>query len=90
MDFTSIIIKEAEESKEVKERGRLNQIYNEALWLHFMFVLRFWLHDKSKMFDKTDEAIEKSTHLFFDLVGNSPLDAMLEFGKFLYQNRQGA
>jgi hypothetical protein len=52
-----------------------------------LFVTDFWLKDKSPGFEKTDEAIERSLNLAFDLMGKSPLDSMLEFGKFLFQNK---
>jgi hypothetical protein len=57
------------------------------LCLNFLFVLTFWLNDNSKGFEKTDESIERSVNLAFDLMGKSALDAALDFGKFLFQNR---
>jgi hypothetical protein len=45
------------------------------------------MKDHSKAFEKTDEAIERSINLSFDMLGKSPLDSALEFGKFLFQNR---
>ncbi|MFN9518224.1 MAG: TetR/AcrR family transcriptional regulator, partial [Bacteroidota bacterium] len=58
-----------------------------ALWANLLFVMGFWLKDSSNAFEKTDEAIERSVNLAFDLMGRSPLDSMIEFGKFLFQNR---
>jgi ubiquinone biosynthesis protein COQ9 len=49
--------------------------------------LKFWIDDTSNAFEKTDAAIEKSVNLAMDLMGKSPLDAALDFGKFLFQNK---
>jgi len=55
--------------------------------LQLLFVIGFWIKDDSIAFEKTDAAIEKAVNLSFDLMGKGPLDAMLDFGKFLYQNK---
>lgn len=81
------IISKGMDDQEVKKRGKLSDKYTDALWIQFLFIYRFWLKDKSTDFEKTDEAIEKSVNLYFDLVGQSPLDSMIEFGKFLLHNR---
>ena len=61
--------------------------YADGLWVNFVFIINFWLKDNSKGFEKTDEAIERSVNLAFDLMGKSALDAALDFGKFLFQNK---
>lgn len=81
------ILSKGMDDQEVKKRGKLSDKYTDALWIQFLFIYRFWLKDKSTDFEKTDEAIEKSVNLYFDLVGQSPLDSMIEFGKFLLHNR---
>jgi hypothetical protein len=55
------------------------------LWFHLHFILRFWCNDDSRDFEKTDEAIEKSVNLAFDLIGKGVLDNAFDFGKFLFQ-----
>jgi hypothetical protein len=81
------ILGEAIVSNEIQERKYLDDKYVNGLWLNFLFVLTFWLNDNSKSFEKTDESIERSVNLAFDLMGKSALDAALDFGKFLFQNR---
>jgi len=81
------IVNEALDTKEVEARRFIDGKYIDALWGNFLFVLHFWLNDESPGFEKTDEAIERSINLAFDLMGKSPLDAALNFGKFLFQNR---
>ncbi|MFS4467613.1 TetR family transcriptional regulator C-terminal domain-containing protein [Maribacter sp. 2210JD10-5] len=60
-------------------------IFSEGAWLQFMFILKFWMNDDSPSFEKTDLAIEKSVNTIFDLFDNTPLDNILDFGKFLYK-----
>ncbi len=81
------LLMEGEETDEIENRPLIGKRYDEALWLQFLFVVGFWVKDDSKGFEKTDAAIEKSVNLAFDLMGRGPLDAMLDFGKFLFQNR---
>lgn len=82
------ILNEAIGSKEIVDRKFLSDKYVEGLWVNFLFITDFWLKDQSKGFEKTDEAIEKSLHLSFDLLGKSALDTALEFGKFLFQQKK--
>ncbi|MHA7101679.1 TetR family transcriptional regulator C-terminal domain-containing protein [Roseivirga pacifica] len=86
-DFISELLLEAKETEEVKNRPYISNRYEDAIWIQFLFVMNFWLKDESKAFEKTDAAIEKSVNLAFDLMGAGPLDAMVDFGKFLFQNR---
>ena len=81
------ILSEGIGTNEIQERKFLDDKYASGLWLNFLFVFAFWLNDCSKSFEKTDESIERSVNLAFDLMGKSALDAALDFGKFLFQNR---
>jgi len=54
--------------------------------MQFAFVLNFWIKDQSAGFEKTDEAIEKGVNVTFDFFQRSPIDNLLEYGKFLAQN----
>lgn len=83
----SEVLVEGKDTGEVAERPFSSQ-YSKAFWIHFLFITRFWVNDDSKDFEKTDAAVEKSVHLAFDLVGKGALDSMLDFGKFLFQNRK--
>ncbi len=86
-DFVNEVLAEAKETEEVQNRPYIGDKYDEGIWLQFLFVFNFWMKDDSKAFEKTDEAIEKAVNLSFDLMGRGPLDAMIDFGKFLFQNR---
>ena len=49
--------------------------------------MRFWIEDRSPGFEKTDIAIEKSVRSVFDLFDNTPLDSIVDFGKFLWEEK---
>ena len=86
-DWVNELLLEGEETEEIEKRPLISKKYDEALWLQFLFVIGFWIKDESRGFEKTDAAIEKSVNLAFDLMGRGPLDAIVDFGKFLFQNR---
>lgn len=85
--FMNDLLLEAKETEEVKTRPYISDRYEDAIWVQFLFLINFWIKDESRGFEKTDAAIEKSVNLAFDLMGSGPLDTMLDFGKFLFQNR---
>lgn len=86
-EFINGLLAEGKATHEVAERPFSRQ-YEKAFWLHFLFLNKFWAEDDSEGFEKTDAAIEKSVNLGLDLVGKGPLDSMIDFGKFLFQNRK--
>ncbi len=86
MDFAKEVVQEGLAGKELEERKFLSDRYHEAVWLNTLFILKFWIDDKSQGFEKTDAAIEKSVNLMIELMGKSALDSMLDLGKFLFQN----
>ena len=62
-------------------------IVSEAVWIQFLFLMRFWMKDDSAGFDKTDVAIEKSVNTVFDVLDNTPLDSIIDLGKFLWKEQ---
>ncbi len=85
-DYINELVIEGKDTSEIAERPFTSQ-YGKAFWLHFMFITRFWANDDSTDFEKTDAAIEKSVNLGLDLVGKGPLDSMIDFAKFMFQQR---
>ena len=81
------LMMEGSESREVENRPYINQHYPKVFWGQMLYLIDFWVKDTSKGFEKTDTAIEKIVNTSFDLLGKSPLDSMLDLGKFLFQNR---
>ncbi|MDB5131014.1 MAG: hypothetical protein JWR02_763 [Mucilaginibacter sp.] len=85
--FCNDLIVEGIESDELSDRKFFTSRYKDALWVQLLFVLNFWINDNSTGFVKTGEAIEKGVNVTFDLFQRSPIDNLLEFGKFLTRNR---
>jgi hypothetical protein len=86
-EYARDLVMEGKESQEVTPRRFLDERYPDAFWLQFLMILDFWVKDKSKGFDNTDAMIEKSVNTSFDLMGSTALDSVLDFAKFMYQNR---
>ena len=83
--YAQDLIEDANEQSTSRLGKRNPNIFSEGAWWHFMFLLKFWADDNSPSFEKTDMAIEKSVNTVFDLFDNTPLDSILDFGKFLYK-----
>ena len=86
-DFARDLVLEGKESREVQARKFLDERYPDAFWLQFLMIIDFWVKDKTKGFEQTDAMIEKSVNTSFDLLGSTALDSVLDFAKFIYQNR---
>lgn len=86
-EFVKMILAEGEETEEIAKRTLITGRYDEGVWLQVWFIFRFWIKDTSTSFEKTDAAIEKSVHLAFDLMGKNALDSIVDFTKFLFQNK---
>ena len=82
-EFAKGLIVAGNENKKLTKHNP--QFFSEGAWLQFMFLLNFWKSDDSAGFEKTDVAIEKSVNTIFDVFDNTPLDNILDFGKFLYK-----
>ncbi|MBC8985476.1 TetR/AcrR family transcriptional regulator [Pedobacter sp. N36a] len=85
-NFAEGIINEGLESGELANRKFLSKRYKDAVWVQFGFIVNFWTTDDSAGFEKTDEVIEKGVNVTFDLFERSPIDNLLEYGKFLSRN----
>jgi len=86
-NYVTDLLLEGRESKEVAQRPFVIDRYPALFFGQALFVLNFWINDTSKGFEKTDSAIEKAVNTSFDLIGTSALDSVLDFAKFIYQNR---
>lgn len=60
-------------------------VFSEGAWIQFLFILKFWLDDTSKSFEKTDIIIEKTVNTAVDLLDTKPLENLLDLGKFLWK-----
>ncbi|MHA7057909.1 TetR family transcriptional regulator C-terminal domain-containing protein [Aquimarina sp. M1] len=86
-NFTKELIEIDNDDKMFRIAKNPVSVYSEGAWLQFLFLLRFWMDDESAGFEKTDVAIEKSVNTIFDLFNNTPLSSVLDFGKFLWQEK---
>ena len=79
------LIEAGNEDKQTKITRHQPSLFSEGAWVQMLFLLRFWMKDDSPGFEKTDVAIEKSVNTIFDIFDNTPLERVLDFGKFLYK-----
>jgi hypothetical protein len=86
-DWTKEVITKGLETDEIATRPVITEKYNEVIWGQFLYVLRVWINDESKDFQTTDAAIEKTSALLFELMKKGPLDLLIDFLKFAYQNK---
>lgn len=59
----------------------------EGAWIQLLMTLKFWMDDESIGFEKTDLFIEKSIRATFDLIDTTPLESVIDFGKFLIKEK---
>jgi len=85
------LAREWAQEEDSKPTGKLSgvrdAVFAEGMWAQFVFLLDFWRNDTSAGFEKTDLAIEKSVNTIFDLFDYTPLDRVIDFGKFLVRER---
>ena len=86
-DFVETIIDTG--SSEIKEKvAKITKpVFAEGAWIQFLFLLKFWMDDTSKSFEKTDVLIEKSVNTVVDLLNTKPLDSLFDLGKFLWKEK---
>ncbi|HDZ13644.1 hypothetical protein LCGC14_1511660 [marine sediment metagenome] len=83
--FATDLIDDGNVEKNSKIAQHNPTIYSEGAWLQFLFVLKFWMNDTSPAFEKTDIVIEKSINTIFEVFDNTPLENIIDLGKFLYK-----
>lgn len=81
------ILVDAKVNQEVQDRPFIGEHYAKAFHVGFAYLFRVWLNDESEGFSTTDAAIEKTVHLAFDMLGTSPLDSLIDFGKFALKTK---
>ncbi len=79
-------IKPVDLPKENLEKIQQKSI-SEMAWLQLMSTLKFWIDDTSAGFEKTDVFIEKSIQAGFDFLSLEPLKNIIDFGKFIWQEK---
>lgn len=87
LDFVHGLIIEGNDTGEIPKRPFISDQYKQGFWLQLLFIMNFWKNDDSKGFENTDAAVEKAVNLSLDLIEKGPLDSIIDFAKFLYQNK---
>ena len=85
-DFVNNII-QSDNPNNSKFKNATEPVYSEGAWIQFLLILKFWLEDNSKGFEKTDILIEKSVNTVVDLLDTKPLNNIIDLGKFLWKER---
>lgn len=83
--FVTGLIEEGNAVKQSRFSKHPEFLFSEGAWLQLLFLLKFWMEDDSPQFEKTDMAIEKSVRTVFDLFDATPVDSVIDFGKFLWK-----
>lgn len=78
------MVEEGQETGEVTDRYMLSGEYTSWHWPQMLYLLNYWLDDTSEEKQKTDQAIEKSVNLGFDIMGRNVLDSVFDFLKFVF------
>jgi hypothetical protein len=88
--FKSFIV-DMIDTQSSEEDFKVNKIakplYVEGAWVEFLFLMKFWLDDTSKGFEKTDIMIEKAVKATFDLLDTTPIDSLIDLGKFVWKEK---
>jgi len=85
--FIVTIIESNSSEKNDKVAKVTQPVFAEGAWLQFLFLLKFWMDDTSKSFEKTDILIEKSVNTVVDLLDTKPLESLFDLGKFLWKEK---
>jgi len=59
------------------------KVKDQVLWGQFLSILKFWMDDESKNFERTDMFIEKSLLIGFELTSTKLSESIMDLGKFL-------
>ncbi|PVW16353.1 TetR family transcriptional regulator C-terminal domain-containing protein [Marixanthomonas spongiae] len=86
-EFASDLISQKNEEKNLKILKQPVSVFSEGAWLQTLFILKYWMEDNSAAFEKTDIVIEKSVRAIFDVFDNTPLESVVDFGKFLWKDK---
>lgn len=86
--FAADLIREENAEKSISALKQSERIFSEAAWVQLMFLMKFWMDDNSAQFESTDVAIEKSVNTVFDVFDNTPLERVIDLGKFLWKEKR--
>jgi len=85
--FASELIDESNNNKQLKITKHSTSVFSEGAWVQFLLLLKYWMEDESAGFEKTDVIIEKSVNTVFDVFETTPLESVIDLGKFLWKEK---
>jgi hypothetical protein len=86
-EFIVGIIRQSATSGSEKFLKVSEPVFSEGAWIQFLFLLKFWIDDTSKSFEKTDVLIEKSVNTVVGLLETKHLENLFDLGKFLWKEK---
>ncbi|KIA87652.1 TetR family transcriptional regulator C-terminal domain-containing protein [Flavobacterium sp. AED] len=86
-NYVAGIISDEYRIKQEKFQNFQEKAIQETSWIQLLLTLKFWLEDSSTAFEKTDLYIEKSIKATFELMNITPLDSLIDFGKFIFKEK---
>jgi len=86
-DFIVTIVREGSTAGNEKFLKVSEPVFSEGAWIQFLFLLKFWIEDTSKSFEKTDVLIEKSVTTVVGLLDTKQLENLFDLGKFLWKEK---
>ena len=86
-NFLTEIISDDFRIQQEKLQNFQEKAFLEASWIQLLLTLKFWLDDSSPSFEKTDIYIEKSVKASFELMNITPIDSLIDFGKFIFKEK---
>jgi hypothetical protein len=86
-EYISEIITDDFRIKIEKLQQYQEKVLTESFWIQFLLTLKFWMEDSSPSFEKTDIYIEKSVKVSFELIDVTPIDSLIDFGKFIFKEK---
>lgn len=86
-NYVSEIITDQERTQYEKLQNIQEKAIQESAWIQFLLILKFWIDDESPSFEKTDIFIEKSVKAAFELMNITPIESVIDLGKFLFKEK---
>lgn len=86
--FGKLLVEEDNIKKDRRYLMQNERLFGEAVSLQLMLLVRFWANDNSAGFEQTDVAIEKSVNTAFEVFDTTPINKLVDLGKFLYQSNR--
>ena len=86
-NFITAILTDELRTQHEKFQNIQEKAIQESAWIQFLLTMKFWMDDESPAFEKTDIYIEKSVKLSFELMNITPIDSLIDFGKFIFKEK---